>query len=46
MHENKTNQQKHPEDSGHVGKKGAVLGKKSGTEAFTQHFYCLEATSL
>ena len=45
-HENKTNQRKPPEDSGHVGKKGAVLSKKCGTEAFTQHFYCLEATSL
>ena len=45
-HENKTNQRKPPEDSGHVGKKGAVLSENCGTEAFTQHFYCLEATSF
>ena len=27
-------------------KKGAVLNKKGGTEAYTQQFYCSEATSL
>ena len=41
-HEGKTNQRKLSEDSGHdVKKKGAVLSKKCGTEAFTQHFFCL-----
>ena len=45
-YKNKTNQRKPPEDSRCVGKKGTVFSKKCSTKAFTQHFYCLEATSL